>query len=68
MFKLKLIELTSNAFFTNIKEVLSAIDEYNFEDKHFKPIITSEGIALSVIIESENPQIYIDKINKVIKK
>lgn len=68
MFKLKLIELTSNAFFTNIKEVLSAIDEYNFEDKHFKPIITSEGIALSIIIESENPQIYIDKINKVIKK
>ena len=68
MFKLKLIELTSNAFFTNIKEVLSAIDEYNFEDKHFKPIITSEGIALSIIIESEKPQIYIDKINKVIKK
>lgn len=68
MFKLKLIELTSNTFFTNIQEVLSTIDEYDFEDKHFKPIVTSTGVALSIIIESENPKIYTDKINKIIKR
>lgn len=71
MFKLKLIELTSKSFFISSSDFLNSIKEFNQDDNkllYFKPIITSEGIALSVIIEAENPQIYTDKINKIIKK